>query len=158
MFVGLAVEVRNRPVCARHVVCRPCGLVRNDAPFNNVAVGVNPGGRVGRINGKRLRDIMNLELKHAAIIAGLIAGVVTEFLAVRHSWDAIATPWFVAGVLMQIAAAITAIFVEAPGAAAGLAQTNKPSSTAPATRLVVLSAPADLGRIDPKRFLEPTAD
>jgi hypothetical protein len=101
---------------------------------------------------------MNMELKHAAIIAGLIAGVVTQFLALRHSWEAIVTPWFVAGVLIQIAAAITAIFVEAPGASAGLAQTNKRSPAVPATRLAVLSAPADLGRIDPKRFVEPAAD
>lgn len=85
---------------------------------------------------------MNLEPKHWAVIAAMMTGVGTQLLTASHGWTDIATPGFAAGLLIQIAAAITAIFVGAPGAGAAQATTKA-------------TDPSDLGKVDPKRFVGP---
>ncbi len=58
---------------------------------------------------------MTLETKHYAVIAGLSVGIGTQLLSAQHGWVDVATPGFVAGVLIQIGTTISAIFVGAPG-------------------------------------------
>lgn len=96
---------------------------------------------------------MKLEAKHWAVIAGLITGCATQLLSAQHGWSDIATPGFVAGLLIQVASAITAIFVGAPGAAAALDQANKNTDLANASTRAALADPLDLGSVDPKRFI-----
>jgi hypothetical protein len=98
---------------------------------------------------------MNLGPKHWAIIAGLITGVIAQLLTVQHSCSGIVTPGLAAGLLIQIASTLAAIFVGAPGPIARLAQANKKTEMAHASTRATLSAPIDLGRVDPKRFVEP---
>lgn len=71
-----------------------------------------------------------LEPKHWAVIAGLITGVATQLLTAQHGWADIVTPGFFAGLLIQIASAITALFVGAPGAAAELDHANRRADVA----------------------------
>ncbi len=68
--------------------------------------------------------MVKLETKHWAVIALLVGGVATQLASTQHGWADVLTPGFVAGLLMQVASAITAIFVGAPGASADLAHAN----------------------------------
>ena len=96
-----------------------------------------------------------MEPKHWAILAGILTGVATQLLTVQHGWQDIATPGFVAGLMIQIASAITAIFVGAPGASAALAKANANTDMANASTRAALADPPDLGKGDPKRFIGP---
>lgn len=98
---------------------------------------------------------MRLETKHYAVIAGLLTGCATQLLSAQHGWSDIATPGFVAGLLIQVASAITAIFVGAPGATAALDQANRNTDMANASTRAALADPVDLGKIDTKRFVGP---
>jgi hypothetical protein len=102
--------------------------------------------------------MMNLELKHWAILAGLTTGVVTMLLTAQHSAWLIGTPGFVAGVVIQILSTITAIFVEPPRAAVESEPTNKRANRADQSTRSMFSAAIDLGHVDPKRFVQPAAD
>jgi hypothetical protein len=59
----------------------------------------------------------DLQPKHWAVIALLIGGVATQLASTQHGWADTLTPGFVAGLLMSVASAISALFVGAPGAA-----------------------------------------
>lgn len=97
---------------------------------------------------------MKLEPKHWAVMAGLLTGLATQLLSAQHGWSDLATPGFVAGLLIQLASAITAIFVGAPGATAALEKANKNTDLANDSVRAALSAPPlDLGKVDPKRFI-----
>ena len=56
-----------------------------------------------------------MQPKHWAVIALLIGGVATQLASTQHGWADTLTPGFVAGLLMQVASAISALFVGAPG-------------------------------------------
>lgn len=99
---------------------------------------------------------MHLEPKHYAVIAGLMTGFATQLLTAQHGWADVASPGFVAGMLIQLASAITAIFVGAPGATAALAQANLNTDMANASTRAALADPVDFGKVDPKRFIGPT--
>lgn len=96
---------------------------------------------------------MKLEGKHYAVIAALLTGVATQLLTAQHGWSDLASPGFVAGLLIQIASAITAIFVGAPGATAALNQANKNTDLANDSIRAVLADPVDTTKVDPKRFV-----
>jgi len=53
--------------------------------------------------------------KHWAVIALLVSGVATQLASTQHGWADTLTPGFVAGLLMSVASAISALFVGAPG-------------------------------------------
>jgi len=78
---------------------------------------------------------MKLEGKHYAVIAALLTGVATQLLTAQHGWAISPRRASWPGLLIQVASAITAIFVGAPGASAA----PKP--------------PIDPEKIDPKRFV-----
>lgn len=84
---------------------------------------------------------MKLEGKHWMIIALLIGGVATELGTAQHGWADVLTPGFVAGLLMLVASAITAIFVGAPGASDDLAKANQRADRATVRADVALTEP-----------------
>lgn len=96
---------------------------------------------------------MKLEPKHYLVIAGILTGVATQLVTAQHGWSDVATPGFVAGLLIQIASAITAIFVGAPGATDALTRANQNTDMANATTRALLADPIDMGKVDPKRFV-----
>lgn len=96
---------------------------------------------------------MKLEGKHYAVIAALLTGVATQLLTAQHGWADLASPGFVAGLLIQIASAITAIFVGAPGASAALDQANKNTDLANDSVRAALKPPVDPEKVDPMRFI-----
>lgn len=98
---------------------------------------------------------MKLETKHWLVIAGLMTGFATQLLTAQHGWADIASPGFVAGMLIQLSSAITAIFVGAPGATAALERANLNTDLANASTRAALGDPPDLGKVDPKRFIGP---
>jgi len=98
---------------------------------------------------------MKLEPKHWLILAGLMTGFATQLLTAQNGWSDLASPGFVAGMLIQMASAITAIFVGAPGATAALNRANQNTDMANASTRAALSEPMDLGKVDPKRFIGP---
>ena len=57
----------------------------------------------------------SLQPKHWAVIALLVSGVATQLASTQHGWADTLTPGFVAGLLMSVASAISALFVGAPG-------------------------------------------
>lgn len=57
---------------------------------------------------------MKFEKKHYAVLAGFLAAVATQLATAQHGWVDISTPGFVAGVLMQLATTISALFVGSP--------------------------------------------
>jgi hypothetical protein len=63
---------------------------------------------------------MHLEPKHWLIIAGLISGTATQLATAQHGWADTLTPGFIAGLLVQVATTISAIFIGKPGADAEL--------------------------------------
>jgi hypothetical protein len=85
---------------------------------------------------------MKLEPKHYAILAGLLTGVATQLLTAQHGWADTLTPGFVAGIVMQLGAAFTAIFVGAPGATEALEVANANTDRADARTVAVLKAAA----------------
>ncbi len=96
-----------------------------------------------------------MEPKHWAVVAGLLTGVATQLLTVQRGWTDIASPGFVAGLLIQVATVISAIFVGAPGASAALDRANRNTDLANESTRAALADPPDLGKVDPKRFIGP---
>lgn len=96
---------------------------------------------------------MSLEVKHWAVVAGLLTGVATQLLTVQHGWADIATPGFVAGLMIQVATVISAIFVGAPGATAALDRANRNTDLANESVRAALDPPPDPAKLDPKRFI-----
>ncbi len=85
---------------------------------------------------------MKLEPKHYAILAGLITGLATQLVTAQHGWADVLTPGCVAGMLIQLASAMTAIFVGAPGATEALEVANANTDRADARTVAVLKAAA----------------
>ncbi len=63
-----------------------------------------------------------------------------------------ASPGFVAGTLINLASAITALFVGKPGAEAELAKANRNTDMANDSTRAALETPIDLTKVDPKRY------
>lgn len=57
---------------------------------------------------------INLEPKHWAVIAAMLAALGTQLGGMQHGWHDALTPSFVSGILIQIGTTIGAIFVGAP--------------------------------------------
>ncbi len=84
---------------------------------------------------------MQLEPKHWLLIAGMISGLATQLLTAQHGWSDVLTPGFVAGLLIQTASAITALFVGAPGAEAAMAKKDEQIASATASSIAASEQP-----------------
>lgn len=85
---------------------------------------------------------MRLEPKHYLILAGLLTGLALQLGTAQHGWSDVLTPGFLGGVVMQLASALTAIFVGAPGATTALDVANANTDRAEARTVAVLKAAA----------------
>jgi hypothetical protein len=73
---------------------------------------------------------MKFEPKHWLVIALMVGGFATQLSGIKTGWYEVLTPPFVAGLLANVAATITAIFIGAPGAAADLNHARRQADTA----------------------------
>lgn len=96
---------------------------------------------------------MKLTAKHYAVIAGLLTGVATQLLTAQHGWSDTMTTGFAAGLMIQLASAITGLFVGAPGAEEALKQANKNTEMANESTKAALQVPIDTSKVDPKLFV-----
>lgn len=73
---------------------------------------------------------MKLEGKHWSIIAMILTGVAIQLGTVQHGWSDVMTTGFVSGLLLQVGAAITALFTGKPGAEQELDRANQRADVA----------------------------